>query len=69
MVRLHFNNIPEPFVNVFIDDFSLGTSSDIEGIYSLEDIPLGTSTVEVSAIGFHVSKTRIIIQRRGAHKS
>ncbi len=60
--KITFNNIPEPFVNVFIDDFSLGTSSNIEGIYSLEDIPLGTSTVEVSAIGFMSQKHELIFK-------
>ena len=60
--KITFNNIPEPFVNVFIDDFSLGTSSDIEGIYSLEDIPLGTSTVEVSAIGFMSQKHELVFK-------
>ena len=60
--KITFNNIPEPFVNVFIDDFSLGTSSNIEGIYSLEGIPLGTSTVEVSAIGFMSQKHELIFK-------
>ena len=60
--KITFNNIPEPFVNVFIDDFSLGTSSNIEGIYSLEGIPLGTSTVVVSAIGFMSQKHELIFK-------
>ena len=48
--KITFNNIPEPFVNVFINDLSLGTSSNIEGIYTLQGIPLGKSTVELSLI-------------------
>jgi outer membrane receptor for ferrienterochelin and colicins len=54
--KITFNNIPEPFVNVFINDLSIGTSSTIEGIYFIADIPLGTSIVEVSAIGFMSQK-------------
>jgi outer membrane receptor for ferrienterochelin and colicins len=60
--KITFNNIPEPFVNVFINDLSLGTSSNIEGIYSLQGIPLGKSTVEVSAIGFMSQKHELIFK-------
>ena len=50
--KITFNNLSEPFVNVFIKDLSLGTSSNINGLYFLDGIPEGTSIVQVSAIGF-----------------
>ena len=31
--KITFNNLSEPFVNVFIKDLSLGTSSNINGLY------------------------------------
>ena len=54
--KITFNNISEPFVNVFIKDLSLGTSSDVDGVYLLEGITQGKRTVEVSAIGFKTQK-------------
>ena len=54
--KITFNNISEPYVNVFIKDLSLGTNSDVDGVYLLEGIPQGKWTVEVSAIGFKTQK-------------
>ncbi len=60
--KITFNNSPEPFVNVFINDFSIGASSNIEGNYFIDDIPSGTSTVEVSAIGFISQKHELTFE-------
>lgn len=44
---------PLPFVNVIILGTSLGAASDIDGNYSILNIPPGTYSVKASAIGYN----------------
>ena len=61
--KITFNNLSEPFVNVFIKDLSLGTSSNINGLYFLDGIPEGTSIVQVSAIDSKLRHTRLHLKK------
>ncbi len=47
-----------PFVNVIITGTSIGAASDIDGIYTILNIPPGTYSVKASAIGYN----NIVIQ-------
>jgi outer membrane receptor for ferrienterochelin and colicins len=40
------------YANVFLKGTQIGTTTDFEGRYTIENIPEGTYTIEVSAIGF-----------------
>lgn len=44
---------PLPFVNVVIMGTTLGAASDIDGYYSIINVPPGTYTVKASAIGYN----------------
>ena len=44
---------PLPFVNVVIMGTTLGAASDIDGYYSIINIPPGNYTVKASAIGYN----------------
>ena len=47
-----YNNEPLPFANVFLKGTSTGVTSDIDGLYSLENIEPGTYTVVYSYVGY-----------------
>lgn len=43
---------PLPYVNVYIENQSLGASTDEEGYYSILNVPPGNYTVTASAVGY-----------------
>ena len=47
-----YNNEPLPFANVFLKGTTKGVTSDIDGLYSLENIEPGTYTVVYSFVGY-----------------
>lgn len=47
-----YNNEPLPFANVFLKGTTKGVISDIDGLYSLENIEPGTYTVVYSFVGY-----------------
>ncbi len=47
-----YNNEPLPFANVLIKDTAKGTTSDIDGLYALENLSPGTYTVVYSFVGY-----------------
>lgn len=47
-----FNNEPLAFANVYIKGTSKGVTSDIDGIYALENIKPGTYTLIYSFVGY-----------------
>ena len=46
------NNEPIPFATVYIDSTNNGTTSDIDGIYKLENLDPGTYNIACSFVGF-----------------
>jgi outer membrane receptor protein involved in Fe transport len=48
---------PLPGVNVIIDGTTLGASTDIDGMYFIINVPIGSHNVTVSYIGFKTIKT------------
>ncbi len=58
-----YNNEPLAFANVLIKDSSIGTTSDIDGIYILENLSIGSYTLVISFIGYEtVELSNIIIE-------
>ena len=47
-----YNNEPLPFANVFIKNTTTGVTSNIDGLYSLENIAPGTYTIVYSYVGY-----------------
>ncbi len=47
-----FNNEPLPFANILIQGTTTGTTSDENGIYTLEDLDAGDYTIEFSFVGY-----------------
>ncbi|WP_430682199.1 TonB-dependent receptor [Maribacter halichondriae] len=46
------DGIPVPFANIYLKNTTLGTYSDKEGVFSLQDIPMGSHNLMVSMIGY-----------------
>ena len=55
------NNEPLPFANVIIKDSSRGTTSDFDGIYTIDDLAPGTYVVEFSFVGYQTIEKTIAI--------
>ena len=47
-----YGNEPLPFANVFIEGSTKGTTSDFDGLYAIEDLPVGTYSVVYSFVGY-----------------
>ena len=47
-----FNNEPLAFANVIIKDSDKGTTSDFDGLYALENLAVGTYTIQYSFVGY-----------------
>ncbi len=47
-----FNNEPLAFANVIIKGTDKGTTSDFDGLYALENLEVGTYTIQYSFVGF-----------------
>ncbi len=50
---------PVPFVNIFLKGTTLGTSTDVNGQFIIQNIPLGTYTVLISSIGFETLSSKL----------
>ena len=55
------NNEPLPFANVLIKDSSKGTTSDFDGLYTIDDLAPGTYVVEFSFVGYQTIEKNIAI--------
>lgn len=52
---------PVPFANVYIENLRSGTTTNENGTYSLKNIPRGTHTLQISAVGYETVKKSISI--------
>ncbi len=61
---------PVPFANIYLEGTSIGTASDENGNYQLQNIPIGKYVLKVSVIGyFSYSKKIIIMDNETIHLS
>jgi len=57
---------PEPFVNVYLDeDVKFGTTTDVNGYFSLSRVPKGTYTLYVKSLGYDEVKKTVKITKAG----
>ncbi|MEZ4857564.1 MAG: carboxypeptidase-like regulatory domain-containing protein [Flavobacteriaceae bacterium] len=47
-----YNNEPLPFANIIIKGTATGTTSDIDGLYAIENVAVGTYTIVFSFVGY-----------------
>ena len=47
-----YNNEPLPFANIFIKGTTIGVTSDMDGLYAIENLKPGTYTVVFSFVGY-----------------
>lgn len=56
-----------PYVNVYIQGTSIGTTSAKDGSFELSGVPIGKQTLIASFIGFEKQKEVIEVKENGAH--
>lgn len=63
------NNEPVPFANIVVWNTSIGTTSDVEGVFEIKGITPGYIEIRVSSIGFksYVSEAIFITNARSAY--
>ena len=61
-----FNNEPLPFANVIIKGTSKGTTSDFDGLYAIQDLTVGTYTIEYSFVGYKTVEIEVPIEANKA---
>ena len=57
------NGEPLPGVEIYIEELHIGTTSDLEGIYKLNNIPKGTHKLSFSYIGYSTLNNTITIDK------
>lgn len=66
LIDTEYNYEPLPFANVFLKGTTKGITSDIDGLYSLENVKPGTYTVVYSYIGYEtveISNVEVIADK------
>ncbi|KAF0236543.1 MAG: iron complex outermembrane recepter [Prolixibacteraceae bacterium] len=51
-----------PFVNIYLENTTMGTTTDITGHYMLVDVPVGKFTIVAKMIGYKIQKKEIETQ-------
>ena len=56
------NNQPLPFANVLIKGTSKGTTTDFDGLYTIENVTPGTYTLEFSFVGYETLEKEVVVK-------
>ena len=62
--RITHNDIPVPFVNIVLGQSGLGTSSDENGYFFIQDVPIGEYRLHVTAVGYHPWSRKVKVSGR-----
>ncbi|WP_299121903.1 TonB-dependent receptor [uncultured Winogradskyella sp.] len=57
-----YNNEPLPFANVLIKGTSVGTTSDMDGLYMFEDLEVGSYTIVFSFVGYETQEIKVNVE-------
>ena len=52
-------SLPLPGVNVFLNNTTLGSATDKEGFFYIENVPIGTYELIVSMIGYEIEQRSV----------
>ena len=52
-----------PFVNIYIENTTIGTTTDVTGHYMLIDLPIGEYTLVAKMVGYKIDKRLVNIER------
>lgn len=56
---------PVMFCNVFVDNSQLGGTTDINGFYTISNVPEGNVTISATYIGFDTAKVNVVVKKGG----
>lgn len=56
---------PAAYATIYLPALGLGTITDQDGRYLIDELPLGTHTVEYSFLGYRTAKRNLIIDKAG----
>lgn len=59
LIDKEYNNEPLPFANILLKGTTTGTNSDFDGLYTLEDIEVGTYTLVFSFVGYETKEVTV----------
>jgi len=62
LIDKEFNNEPLPFANVIIKGTTVGTISDDDGLYILDDLEAGTYTIVYSFVGYETQEIEVRVE-------
>ena len=62
------NNSPLVGVNITVKGEDMGSATNEDGYYRIEDIPIGSVTLKASYIGYHQAKKKITIEEDETYK-
>ncbi|MBK6565570.1 MAG: TonB-dependent receptor [Saprospiraceae bacterium] len=54
---------PVMFCNVFVDNTDIGASTDINGFYSISNLPEGSHDLSATYIGFDTAKVTVLLKK------
>jgi TonB-dependent receptor len=61
LIDKEYNNEPLPFANILIKGTTTGTTSDIDGLYSFENLTSGNYTLIFSFVGYEIQEINVIV--------
>lgn len=59
------DSTPAAYATIYVPALGLGTITDQDGRYLLDEIPLGTHSVEYSYLGYRTARRDLIIDKAG----
>ena len=59
LIDKEYNNEPLPFANVLIKGTTTGVTSDIDGLYKIENLDPGTYTFQFSFVGYETIENQV----------
>ncbi|MHB1686115.1 MAG: TonB-dependent receptor [Ignavibacteriaceae bacterium] len=59
---------PAPFVNVMVVKTNLGAATNLEGNYTIKNVPAGSQTIRVSAVGYKTVSKNVTVKANGTEE-
>ena len=56
---------PMIFCNVFVEGTTLGTTTDLNGFFTISNVPVGTYNLEATFIGYDTARAEVKVKQGG----